>query len=203
MVESLRERKKSQTREALRRAALDLAAEKGLQSASIDDICGRAGVSSRTFFNYFPSKVAAIIGLADIEVPLTAELRADYLAGPRDSALLRDTCRLFAAIVEDQSMAGTRQKRLEVARDAPELLNAGLRALLDGSDEIKQLIAQRLAGDWQEPSADNYETARLLMTLIVAAMSVVVRTPGGLPSTADLGEETYLMARRLQDVARF
>jgi AcrR family transcriptional regulator len=202
VVDSLRERKKSQTREALRRAALDLAAEKGLQSASIDDICGRAGVSSRTFFNYFPSKVSAVLGLVDVEVPLTAQLRVDYLASPREAMLLRDTCRLFAAIVENQSLAGSREKRLEIARDTPELLNAGLRALLDGSDEVRQLIAQRLAGDWQEPTDADIESARLLMTLIVAAMSVVVRNPCGLPATADLGEETYLMARKLQDVAR-
>ena len=63
MTPGLRERKKVATRLALHLAALQLVAEQGLDAVSVDDIAERADVSARTFFNYFPSKVDAVVGL--------------------------------------------------------------------------------------------------------------------------------------------
>jgi AcrR family transcriptional regulator len=56
----LRERKKEATREALSLAALRLARERGLENVRVEDIAAEAGVSARTFNNYFSSKYEAI-----------------------------------------------------------------------------------------------------------------------------------------------
>ncbi len=56
----LRERKKLDTRRALSDAALALAFENGLENITREDIADRAGVSLRTFSNYFTGKYDAI-----------------------------------------------------------------------------------------------------------------------------------------------
>ncbi len=82
---SLRERKKLATRRALRRVALDLVAERGFSHVTVEDIAEAADVSPRTFFNYFPSKEAALFG-ADPD--RTQALRERLLAeSPGASAL--------------------------------------------------------------------------------------------------------------------
>ncbi len=56
----LRERKKADTRRALSDAALNLAFERGLENVTRDEIAGLAGVSLRTFNNYFSGKYEAL-----------------------------------------------------------------------------------------------------------------------------------------------
>src|SRR6201995_5853763 len=58
----LRERKKRATGEALHDAAMRLTLERGLEHLTVEEISAAAGVSPRTFFNYFPGKEQAIVG---------------------------------------------------------------------------------------------------------------------------------------------
>lgn len=57
----LRERKKLATRSALHQAALRLAVVRGVAHVTAEDISAEAGVSTRTFFNYFPTKEEAFV----------------------------------------------------------------------------------------------------------------------------------------------
>lgn len=73
----LRETKKEQTRSALSDAALDLVTRHGYEATTVDAIAGAAGVSVRTFHNYFPGKAAALAHLAaDLTREFGEELRA-------------------------------------------------------------------------------------------------------------------------------
>ncbi|WP_344745531.1 helix-turn-helix domain-containing protein, partial [Kribbella aluminosa] len=60
----LRERKKLATRRAIGIAAMRLAIERGLENVLVEDIAAAAGVSPRTYNNYFANKYEAICSLA-------------------------------------------------------------------------------------------------------------------------------------------
>ena len=76
----LRERRRRQTSADIRGAAVRLARERGFDKVTIEEICAEAGISARTFFNYFPNKESAIAyGPSDIPPELVEEFVA---AGP-------------------------------------------------------------------------------------------------------------------------
>ncbi|GLC21600.1 hypothetical protein SRL2020472_41710 [Mycobacterium kiyosense] len=52
----LRERRRRQTSADIRGAAVRLAQARGWDKVTIEEICVQAGISTRTFFNYFPNK---------------------------------------------------------------------------------------------------------------------------------------------------
>lgn len=61
-VSGLRERKKEQTRQALEETILRLVIEKGYENVTVEEVCEQVGISRKTFFNYFSSKRAAVLG---------------------------------------------------------------------------------------------------------------------------------------------
>ena len=71
-----RDRKKDETRQALREAAHRLFAEKGFSRTTIDDIAEAADVSRRTFFRYYDSKDDLLrTDVADLLPVMLAALR--------------------------------------------------------------------------------------------------------------------------------
>lgn len=119
---SLRERKKIQTRRRIHRAALELAIAHGSGGVTIDDIAESAGISPRTFFNYFATKEQAFVGLGSDSVDeVTVALRSR----PAGESIVDSVHAVFAArfavLVEDVEAW---RLRLELAGSAPELANA-------------------------------------------------------------------------------
>ena len=60
----LRERKKEATRQGARRGRAEVGVERGLDNVRVSDIAAAAGVSQRTFNNYFASREEAMCALA-------------------------------------------------------------------------------------------------------------------------------------------
>jgi AcrR family transcriptional regulator len=97
----LRERKKQATREALREAALRLAVERGPDQVRVEDIAEAAGVSPRTYNNYFASREQAIV--AAITADRDARVAAAVAARP---AATRLADAVTDAVVEQYTHTG-------------------------------------------------------------------------------------------------
>lgn len=78
-AEGLRERKKRQTREAVRSAAFRLFEQFGYPNTTVEQIAAAADISPRTFFRYFPTKAALLI-----PDQLMEPILALFLAAPAD-----------------------------------------------------------------------------------------------------------------------
>lgn len=167
---SLRERKKLATRRLLRRVALELAAERGLTNVTVEDIAEAADVSPRTFFNYFPSKEAALFGG---DPDRAAELRDRVATGaPGQTAI--DALR--QALSEDaEAMAGELQslggdpaewlRRMKTARTDPHIraAHASQMAMIERS--IAEGLALRLGADQEtDPYPGVLAAAAVAMT---------------------------------------
>jgi AcrR family transcriptional regulator len=63
-----RQRRSSQTRERLFRAALDLFARRGFADTTVEDITNAADVGKGTFFNYFPSKDHMLLAFGEMQL---------------------------------------------------------------------------------------------------------------------------------------
>lgn len=69
---SLRDRKRRRTKEAIRRAALELFSERGFDEVSVTDIAERAEVGRTTFFRYFGDKQEVLFADAGSEAAQAA-----------------------------------------------------------------------------------------------------------------------------------
>ena len=196
---SLRERKKLATRRSLRRIALELAAERGFSNVTVEDIAEAAEVSTRTFFNYFPSKEAALFGNDPERVDALREQIAQ--AAPGESALdaLRAAMTSDAQAVADEltELGGDPASWLRRAKEAhadPHLRAARAAQMAMVERAITEGLAQRLGTD---PDADPYPA------LLAATAAGVFRTSlafwaasGG---TAPLDQLINLAFRALAD----
>jgi AcrR family transcriptional regulator len=172
----LRERKKAATRQALHEAAFRLAIEHGADHVTVEAIADAAGVSRRTFSNYFANKEEALLygdhqrmraliemvhARPAVESPWTALTRAAEEFYPRlgeldpgwvaQGRLLRSQTALITAQV--QTFAAVESElAAEVAARLPQAEPASVRAQLTAATFLSAIrVAVRV---WLEKPQD-------------------------------------------------
>jgi AcrR family transcriptional regulator len=159
-ADGLRERRRAETVSILVRLARTATAEHGLHGFTVEELCERAGVSRRTFFNYFASKEDAVLG-----IPLhhdDSALTAAFVAGGGEPG------RISPSLLDDlATLTLARWRTLDIVPDAARQLAAAvereprlLGRMLDRAGERERadaaLIEQREhlpAGDLQAECA--------------------------------------------------
>ena len=124
----LRERKRAATRAAITAVARSLTAERGLNGYTVEEVCERADISRRTFFNYFPTKEDAILGHIDDDIP--ADVLEEFVAGGKASppgeispTLFQDLVRLSLRLSEHMAASEEETRQLiGVVKKEPQLI---------------------------------------------------------------------------------
>lgn len=111
-LQSLRERKKTATKERLFREALNLFREKGFAATTVDEVAAAAEVSKGTFFNYFPTKEAVLSYLGERQTAQTADSLREVVQHPGLSA--RDKFRRVLHILAENLQADRELTRVAV-----------------------------------------------------------------------------------------
>jgi AcrR family transcriptional regulator len=160
----LREQKKQATKAALRAAALRLALERGPENVRVDDIAEAAGVSPRTYNNYFSSREQAIIAA------VTAE-RASRVA----SAVAARAADVSLADAVIDAVAGQYSEPGDNARDALAMIttSSALRACyVDTVAAIEGPLAEAIA---ERHQGMDRLTADVLSASVGAAAKLALR----------------------------
>jgi AcrR family transcriptional regulator len=165
----LRERKKQQTRAALSWAALRLAVERGPAAVTVEDIAAEAGVSPRTFNNYFASKYEAIVWRhLDRFARVADQLRTRPAGEPLWTALTGAAEAVFGTpdpadpAPTAEWTAGVRQLMAQ-----PELRGEFVKAAAAAERELAAAVAERTGTD---PDQDMYP--RLVAAAVGTAVHV-------------------------------
>ena len=169
----LRERKKLDTRRALSDAALALALKRGLENFTRDDVAARAGVSLRTFSNYFTGKYDA---LAYRQIERTRRSLELLRQRPLDEPLSTSVITAVLQPLEEDGAADTLPSREQLGELrklllAPEL---GLAVSKEAYAEWVDEIARRTGTD---PHRDMYPrlVVGVIRAVAEAALDAYVR----------------------------
>ncbi|MFV0535089.1 MAG: TetR/AcrR family transcriptional regulator [Cumulibacter sp.] len=172
----LRERKKRAARIAIRRKALELVAERGICGVSVDDIAVAAGVSPRTFFNYYASKDEALFTPAEdrLEAADAVIARADRSLGPLGGA---HDAMLDLMDERKHDLTPVRLRRRILERE-PALIGSFLRVSMSTQAHWVARLHERFA-DHDPPLPEGYVELVLTSTWAAAGTALSVWGAGG------------------------
>lgn len=163
-----RERRKSQTREAIRAAADRLFAERGFAATTIDDITAAADVARRTFFRYYGSKADLL--RADVTDLLPAML-AELTGRPAGEPPLESILAALRTVLGDD---GPHRIADDLAGPGASLRSlAGLVRMLA---QWERGIADTLLTRWGVDRTSATEAQQLRASVTAAAAMAALRT---------------------------
>ncbi|WP_182977072.1 TetR/AcrR family transcriptional regulator [Arthrobacter cheniae] len=166
VLPSLRDRQKAETWLTLHQAAVASVLERGLDSATVETITARAGVSQRTFFNYFPSKEDAVLGL---RTPVMDPALLEGFSFHRD--VLGQVSRLLLAVALSAYEGVDQVRRRELTRQYPHLVHRMVERMNEAEDLVRSALTGLLAenpqwfagmGEEDQP-ADVADVARIVV----------------------------------------
>jgi AcrR family transcriptional regulator len=158
----LREQKKTATRKALRDAALRLALQDGPDNVRVDDIAEAAGVSPRTYNNYFGSREQAIV--AAITAERESRIGAAVAARP-GNVRLADA--VTEAVVEQYTAPDENAREaILLVTTSPALRRAFIGATAAVQHHLAEAIAERID--------DDRYAAQVLAASVTAAIQVAL-----------------------------
>lgn len=159
----LRERKKQATRDALRLAALRLAAERGWDQVRVEDIAAEAGVSARTFSNYFATKEEALLATGQQRAERIIQALAARPAGePLWAALTEAIADGFTA--DEQDM-----RQMVRIQSGPLLTDEHLKTYAVIETGVAAAVASRIGAD-----TDRDLYPRLVASAVLGAIRVTM-----------------------------
>jgi AcrR family transcriptional regulator len=149
--EGLRARRRRETEHAIHAAAVRLVEGHGLAGVTVDMISAAAGISPRTFFNYFPSKESALT-ISPPPLPDALRLRLTH-GDPAPRATLTELLDVLSAHITDDVVPDRElvQATFRIADRHPEL-RAALHARFDAFEEqVREAVAERMAAPAADP----------------------------------------------------
>jgi AcrR family transcriptional regulator len=137
---SLRERKRAECWAALHDAAAEVALQDGIESVTVDGVADAAGVSPRTFFNYFPCKEDAVLGLRE---PVLDDA---MLSGFDVHANLLDEVGKLMLAVTRSIQGGDDATRHRIMQKYPHLLHRRVQYVVKVEQLVTTAVSELLAG---------------------------------------------------------
>lgn len=197
---SLRERKKLETWNLIHDAAAEMALDEDAPCMTVEAIASEAGVSQRTFFNYFATKEDAILG---VRTPQPPELPEGFLDG---EDLLQRTTELLLAVSRSGYAEGDAERRGRLFARYPNLLVRRRELSLQCEDLVQQGLATAMAShpEWSKGLHGHgvEDTARMLTTAAGTPLRYALMAQGPLPQ-GQLDHESVVDAIELfQDLYR-
>lgn len=164
----LRERKKAARREALVAASHELVGRLGLDAVTVEMICEQVGVSPRTFFNYFASKVDAVLGIQ--ETPLSSGSAEVFAAGGPTGNLLDDCAAVVGDMLDSSPVDLDRMALvMELSQREPALLVRQIAWFEERTTELAVLAARRTGA--AHPGATEKMISSLLILLVRSTLT--------------------------------
>lgn len=175
MDEGLRVRKQRATREAIHRIAVRRALDQGPDTVTVAEISAEANISSRTFFNYFPSKEDAMLGFHE-GLPSEEDLEAFARSDAAD--LLRDLVYLMRDVFSSSPTEhNIMRDRRELLRQHPQLLQRQMARFFAVEQRITPVLTERMRTSVEFADDPDLEaSARMLVTLATSTIRTAIRS---------------------------
>lgn len=167
--------RQERTRSRINRSAMQLTARHGLDGWTMEDLASAAEVSRRTLFNYFGSKIDAVLGAkgspTDRQDPEARAAFATFVAKEPTGRLVDDVAVLSRLVLADEEFdPATIALKRSMLTCSSRLIEAVHEHFESTADDIVALILEREGDGFGE------DRAHLMVRLLVAVFDSAMRS---------------------------